>query len=289
MSRVLALGAIIGLLAVPGSAVAVGSSSLVVSEVYGGGGNASAPFTNDYVELRNIGGASVALAGWSIQYASASGTSWSVTALPAFTLGPGQFFLVQEASGGVNGAALPPPDATGTIALAATAGKVAVVSSTSALSGACPTGAVDLVGYGTATCFEGTAAAPAPSNTLSDQRKAHGQTDTDDNAADFATAAPDPQNSASPTAVRVRSFSARRHGSRGVVLRWRTGSEAATLGFNLYRGKRVLNRFPIAADGGLTGRAYTFRWAGPATRATFRLQAVRADGTRAWLAAASLE
>lgn len=288
MSRVLALGAIIGLLAVPGSAVAVGSSSLVVSEVYGGGGNASAPFANDYIELRNIGAAPVSLAGWSIQYASASGSSWSVTALPAFTLGPRQFFLVQEASGGANGAALPAPDATGTIALAATAGKVAVVSSTAALAGTCPAGAVDLVGYGTATCFEGTAAAPAPSNTLSDQRATRGLTDTDDNAADFSTAAPDPQNSTSPTAVRVRSFSARLDGA-GVVLRWRTGSEVATLGFNLYRGKTMLNRLPIPAVGGLTGRAYTFRCARPAPGAHYRLQEVRADGTHAWLAAASLE
>ena len=43
--------------------------------------------------------------------------------------------------------------------MSATAGKVALVSSTTALAGACPTGAtiIDFVGYGTtANCFEGT-------------------------------------------------------------------------------------------------------------------------------------
>src|SRR6185369_13120439 len=75
---------------------------------------------------------------------------------------------------------LPTPDATGSIAMAATAGKVALVSSTTALSGACPTvGIIDFVGYGTtASCFEGSGRAPAPSNTTSDQRVGGGATDT---------------------------------------------------------------------------------------------------------------
>src|SRR5205085_12071294 len=44
---------------------------------------------------------------------------------------------------------------------------------------------------------EGTGRAPAPSNTTSDLRKAGGCTDTNDNAADFATGAPNPRNTAS--------------------------------------------------------------------------------------------
>jgi uncharacterized protein len=59
------------------------------------------------------------------------------------------------------------PDATGNIAMAATAGKVALVSSTTALSGACPTtGVIDFVGFGTtANCFEGAGPTPTLSNT----------------------------------------------------------------------------------------------------------------------------
>jgi predicted extracellular nuclease len=84
--------------------------------------------------------------------------------------------------------------------MAATAGKVALVSSTTALSGACPTvGIIDFVGYGTtASCFEGSGRAPAPSNTTSDQRVGGGATDTNDNAADFAVAAPDPHGTSDP-------------------------------------------------------------------------------------------
>ena len=53
----------------------------------------------------------------------------------------------------------------------------------------------DLVGYGGANFFEGSAAAPAASNTLSVLRQGNGAQDTDDNAADFVTGSPNPRNS----------------------------------------------------------------------------------------------
>jgi hypothetical protein len=56
---------------------------------------------------------------------------------------------------------------------------------------------VDLVGFGSANYYEGAGAAPAPSNTTSDLRSAGGCTDTDQNASDFATGAPNPRNTAS--------------------------------------------------------------------------------------------
>jgi predicted extracellular nuclease len=271
MTRSLALAVIIGFLIVPGSAVATGSTSVAISEVYGGGGNSSAPYTNDFIELRNLGSAPVSLSGWSVQYASATGSSWSVTALPAVTLPPGRFFLVQEASGGAAGSALPTPDATGAIAMASSAGKVALVASATALTGTCPGGLVDLAGYGaTASCFEGTAAAPAPSNTLSDQRAAHGLTDSDDNAADFQTAAPEPQNSTVPTAVGLRSFTARRSGPV-VLLRWRTASEAGAAGFEVYRGQVRVSGRPIPAAGSPAGSAYLLRDVRPARSPRYRL------------------
>ena len=283
MARSLALAAIIGLLAVPGAAEAIGSSTITISEVYGGGGNSGAPYANDFVELRNVSSSPVSLAGWSVQYASAAGSSWSVTALPAISLAPGRYFLVQEASGGVNGAPLPAPDATGTTAMAATSGKVALVASTVALAGPCPSGSVDLVGYGSSTCFEGSAAAPAPSNTLSDVRGGNGRADSDDNAADFSTAAPVPQNTSSPTAVLLRSFSAVRDGA-SVVLRWRTGAEEDALGFDVYRGGRRISEAPIVAVGALVGHAYALRDAHPGNAPLYRLRELRADGSRAWIA-----
>ncbi len=50
------------------------SSSVVISQVYGAGGNSGAAYQNDYVELFNLSGAPVSVTGWSVQYASATGT-----------------------------------------------------------------------------------------------------------------------------------------------------------------------------------------------------------------------
>ena len=183
------------------SARASGSGSLVVGELYAAGGNSGAAYTNDYVELLNRGASPVAIDGWTLQYASASSTSWAATALSG-TIPAGGRYLVQLASGGANGAVLPAADASGTSNMAATGGKVALVNDATALScgaslGSCSAapGVEDLVGYGGATDYEGSAAAPAGSATNALARAGSGCTDTDDNAADFATAAPDPLNS----------------------------------------------------------------------------------------------
>jgi hypothetical protein len=173
------------------------SPAIVISQVFGGGGNSGAPFRNDFIEIFNRGNSSVNLTGWSIQYASATASSWSVTPLALVTLLPGQYYLIQESSGGSSGVVLPAPDATGTIAMAAGSGKVALVKSSTALSGTCPgdPNIVDLVGYGnTANCFRGPAPAPAASNTNALLRAANGCTDTRNNLADFILSPPNPRN-----------------------------------------------------------------------------------------------
>jgi len=108
------------------------SPDIVVSQVYGGGGNSGATYQNDFVELFNRGGAAVDLSGWSIQYATAAGTSWSATALSG-SVAPGRHYLVQLASAAAVGSALPTPDATGTTNLAASGGKVALAESATPL------------------------------------------------------------------------------------------------------------------------------------------------------------
>jgi uncharacterized protein (TIGR03437 family) len=181
------------------------TANLVVSQVYGGGGNTGAQFRNDFVEIFNRGAASVNFAAtpYSVQYAGATAAFGSGKVdLTTRTIAPGQYFLVQL-SGGAIGAPLPTPDAAGSIAMAATAGKVALVSGTVALSGsACPlsTTVADFVGYGTAAdCLEGSGRAPAPGNITADLRKAGGCTDSNDNGADFFTTVPFPRNTSSPT------------------------------------------------------------------------------------------
>lgn len=180
-------------------AVKASASGIVISQIYGGGGNAGSTFKNDFIEIFNADGATLSLNGWSVQYASAAGTTWQVTALSG-SLAPGQYFLIQESQGAGGTTQLPAPNATGNIAMSATAGKVALVSSTVALSGGCPVGGaiVDFVGYGTgaggATCFEGTTAAPTLTNTTANLRRNNGLQDTDSNSADFVTGAPNPRN-----------------------------------------------------------------------------------------------
>jgi uncharacterized protein (TIGR03437 family) len=181
------------------------TATLVISQLYAGGGNAGAQYTNDFVELFNRGTTTVnfAVTPYSVQYAGATATFGSNKVdLTSGTIAPGRYFLVQLSSGGANGVALPTPDATGSINMAAAAGKVALVAGTTSLSGSgCPlSGTVaDFVGYGTtADCFEGSGRAPAPSNTTADLRKNGGCTDTNDNAADFLLTAPLPRNSSSP-------------------------------------------------------------------------------------------
>jgi hypothetical protein len=190
------------------------SSAMVISQVYGGAGCGTAScstYQNDYIELYNRSTTAVSISGWSVQYAPATGTVWQVTSLPNVTVQPGQYLLVAESASANGVSPLPTPDATGTIVMSATAGKVALVNCITALTGACPanvTGAcsiIDFVGYGsTANCNE-TANAPAPSTTVADIRGGGGNTDTDNNSTDFTAAVPTPRNTAStfnsPTAA----------------------------------------------------------------------------------------
>lgn len=167
------------------------SSSVVISQVYGGGGNSGATYTNDFVQLFNGSGAPVDVTGWKVTYYSAtSSTPSSGAATLSGVIAPQRSYLVQLAAGSGGTTPLPTPDATGTAALSGTAGRVDLTDSAAAL--------VDRVGYGTATTYEGSGPAAAPSNTTSAVRTAP-CTDTDDNAADFTTQAPAPENSATAT------------------------------------------------------------------------------------------
>ena len=193
-----------------GSALAAGD--LVISQVYGAGGNTGAVLQNDYVELFNRGSVDVPLGGLSIQYASATGTgafganTSAITPLSG-TLAPGRYLLVREAGGATGGAVGTDIDDSTPIAMAAGAGKVALVSSTASLGcngGSTPCTVaqlaqiLDLVGYGTgasgANFFEGSGPAPTISGTLADFRAGAGCTDTDSNAADFSAAVPAPRS-----------------------------------------------------------------------------------------------
>jgi predicted extracellular nuclease len=187
--------------------------ALVIRQIYGGAGGADALLAHDFVELFNRSQQEVSLAGLSLQYASATGTgafgasTAQLTELPDVTLAPGHSFLVQQGAGKV-GTALPTPDSVDDtpIAMSASNGKVALVRRTTSL--ACNGGStpctpeaiaeiIDLVGYGKANFFEGSAGASAANSAVSVLRAGQGCSDTNDNSADFALSTPAPRTRAS--------------------------------------------------------------------------------------------
>jgi predicted extracellular nuclease len=83
-------------LAAPASAA---SPDIVISQVYGGGGNSGATLKNDFIELYNRGSAPVPVDGWSVQYSAATSTNWMGRTPLSGTIRPGRYYLVQEAAG----------------------------------------------------------------------------------------------------------------------------------------------------------------------------------------------
>jgi hypothetical protein len=92
---------------------------------------------------------------------------------------------------------------------------------------------------------------------------------------------------AGPLAVTMTSVSASRS-SNGIAVRWRTGTEAELLGFQVYRlrgqSARRITHSLIAAKGSVAGATYRFvdRTAKRGVGYRYRIKAVNRDGTSAW-------
>lgn len=190
------------------------ANHVVISEVYGGGGNSGSTWKNDFVELYNPTNVPVDVTGWSVQYGSYSGAMSQVTMLTG-TIQPKSFFLVQESQGAGGTKDLPTPDVVGVIPMASGSGKVALVRDSSLVSSPNDPTVVDFIGYGSANQSEGSPA-PLLTNTTSAERKASATStdatlapggseekagngwDTNNNGSDFvAQLSINPQNSAS--------------------------------------------------------------------------------------------
>lgn len=180
---------------------------VVISQVYGGGGEWGSTWKADFIELFNAGSTARNLDGWTLQYSpSRNEQSWSVVGLAGVTLQPGQYYLVQVGGSGDEGTPLPSPDASGPGELQVNENRVALVASTNPLFGVCPLnqpddypGISDFVGMGrpgAITCFQGSAAS-AQTNSRAVLRHRGGCTQRHDNGLDFYLGAPVPRTTSS--------------------------------------------------------------------------------------------
>ncbi|MFA6300120.1 MAG: lamin tail domain-containing protein, partial [Nocardioides sp.] len=178
-------------------------TALVISEVYGAGGNSGAMFNADYVELYNPTDAPVTLtdAYW-LQYRSSAGTANAngVAALTGSVPANGYYLVATSPTTDPDGAALPSdPDITVTgVSMAAANGTIYLATTATALNLSRPfTGnaqVVDLVGFGSTNTYEGGSPTPAISTTLAASRN-DAADDSDVNGTDFTVGTPAPRNS----------------------------------------------------------------------------------------------
>lgn len=164
-----------------------GPGSVVISEVYGGGGNSEAAYANDYVELFNRTKDDVDLTGWSVGYSSASSSTWSSAKLSG-KIAAYRYVLVRFGGAGGGGAPVPSPDVTASTNIARSAGKIRLNSADRT---------IDLVGYGSDANASETKPAPAATNNATSiQRQPTACTDTNDNSKDYRSKTPTPKNRA---------------------------------------------------------------------------------------------
>ena len=262
---------VLGLLAAPLALVAApaqaASTGLIITEVYGGGGNSGADLNADFVELKNIGASSISLNGKSLQYRSSGGTgAANGVATLSGTVPAGETFLVQTGPlGDPDGAALPAADLLVTgVNMAGSNGTVWLASSTTGQTlptGPLPAsqaGVIDLVGFGTSNTYEGTGPAPAPSTTTSTARSNAGA-DGDDNAVEFVA------GDQTPTACTTCEPEAPGEGDYTIAEIQGTGEESPVLGDLATTRGVVTARYP---SGGLNGIYIQTEGTGGATDAT---------------------
>jgi hypothetical protein len=187
-----ALATVLTLLALPSVASADSAAHIVVSEVETG---TSTSASQEFIELYNPTSTAVLLAGWTIEYKSATATdssaNWTRRATLNGTIAAYGFYLVAPTS------YLPNADAEWSPTLAGSGGTVRIKDGGGNV--------VDKLGYGTtANAAEGSpAAAPPVGQSIErlpgrlDELGGNG-TDTDDNSADFILRTqPEPQSTLS--------------------------------------------------------------------------------------------
>jgi hypothetical protein len=194
-----------GAVTAPSSGGPPQATHLVISQlqVAGDGGT---PADDEFVELYNPTASGIPLGGLSIQYKSATGSTYLPVPLPALTLpSHGWYLIARSAYTGPVAADL----TNTTFQMSASGGNLFLVGGSAALpSSSCSTAAsiIDKLGYGTGNCAESSPPPAAPAANGSLARKPGGSLgsgfDSDNNAADFdLLAVAVPHNGSSPPAT----------------------------------------------------------------------------------------
>ena len=182
---------------------ATADSNIRISQIYTRGGEPGAIYQNDFIELFNRGNSFVDINGWTLNIMSIEGSSASVVGVrfvssSSIPIAPGAHVLFQFTGSGTNGQPVNGDFPIPFVNLGSTGGQITLLGKDQTLPAGCPaspdlTGAVvDLVGYGTAACSEGTPTL-APSAAKSLLRIGGGCTDTNNNLADFSFTDPNPR------------------------------------------------------------------------------------------------
>ena len=185
------------------------NAPVVISKVYGGGGNGASGFNSDFAEIFNRSDAPVNLNGWSFQSARITDVPGFVSriCLLSGVINPGEYRLIRTNQSSAVGAAIPLADfiAEPLFGMESSFGRVVLVSTTNLVGTNYTRGdVVDLVGYGTGVgSFEGVAPVGTLSDILYAQRKSGGCQDSNQNAIDFEVqlALGLPNNAATPASV----------------------------------------------------------------------------------------
>ena len=192
--------------------LAVGNCSdtgtpVVISKVYGGGGNATSGYNGDFAEIFNRSDTPIDLTGWSFQSCRVSDAGFDSRIVNlSGIINPGEYRLIVTNQLSATGEVLPPADFTADtlFGMESSFGRVALVASQDLIhEDFTRADIIDIVGYGSQSeTFEGV----APTGTLSDitlaVRKNGGCQDNNQNAIDFdVVLAINPPNNSSTTAA----------------------------------------------------------------------------------------
>ena len=266
---------------------------LRVNEVYAVGGTATSTYNRDFVELRNVCGSAQSFTGNLVVSPVAENSFGANIALNGISIPANGFYLVGFGTASGPGAAFTADLDQNSFTLLA--GGLAGLTDKTIQNDPCTPvdGGVwfDRVAYGPSPppCPE-TAAAPAPSETQSIARNGAGA-DTDNNSVDFTLQTPTPNNASTPTAVRVRSFSAVATKGR-VTVRWRAASLVGVLGFHVYRevgGKRARANAELLVAARRHWYSFVDRQIRRTAGVRYWIQIVNLDGSRSWHGPAGVE